>query len=56
MATVLVPSALFVAGVYAVKPEFVAYAVAATGILSGFALLSDSGSLSPTLLSPRSHD
>lgn len=52
MATVLVPSALLVAGVYAVKPEFVAYAVAAAGILSGFAFLS-SGSSSPSLPRPK---
>jgi hypothetical protein len=50
MATVLVPSALLVAGVYTVKPEFVAYAVAAAGVLSGFAFLS--GSSSPSLSSP----
>lgn len=33
------PSALLVAGVYAVKPEFVPYAVAVAGILSGLAFL-----------------
>ncbi|KAJ5935111.1 NADH-cytochrome b5 reductase 1 [Penicillium verhagenii] len=34
---VLLPSALLVAGVYAVKPEFVAYAVAIAGVLSSAA-------------------
>lgn len=36
---VFLPSALLVAGVYAVKPEFVPYAVAVAGLLSGFVFL-----------------
>ena len=41
----LLPSALLVAGVYVVKPEFVAYAVAVAGVLVGFAFISN-GSMS----------
>lgn len=42
----LVPSALLVAGVYAIKPEFVAYAVAVAGIVTGFAFFSNSSACS----------
>jgi cytochrome-b5 reductase len=41
-----VPSALLVAGVYAIKPEFVAYAVAVAGIITGFAFFSNSSACS----------
>jgi len=37
-----VPSALLVAVVYAVKPEFLAYAVAVASIITGFAFFSNS--------------
>ncbi|KAJ5550369.1 hypothetical protein N7461_005067 [Penicillium sp. DV-2018c] len=37
--TALVPSALLIAGVYAVKPEFVAYAIAVAGLLAGYLVL-----------------
>ncbi|KAJ5083911.1 Riboflavin synthase-like beta-barrel [Penicillium alfredii] len=37
----LLPSALLVAGVYVVKPEFVAYAVALAGVFSGWKLFSN---------------
>jgi hypothetical protein len=37
--TALAPSALLVAGVYAIKPEFVAYAVAVAGVLAAFLAL-----------------
>ncbi|KAJ5414293.1 NADH-cytochrome b5 reductase 1 [Penicillium cosmopolitanum] len=40
--TALIPSALLVAGVYAVKPEFVAYAVAAAAALTGLAFFTGS--------------
>lgn len=43
--TALIPSALLVAGVYAVKPEFVAYAVAAAAALTGLAFFTGSSSM-----------
>lgn len=36
------PSALLVAGVYAIKPEFVAYAIAVAGILAGYLVFNNS--------------
>ncbi|KAJ5585572.1 NADH-cytochrome b5 reductase 1 [Penicillium hispanicum] len=50
--TVLVPSALLVAGVYAVKPEFVAYAVAAAGVLSSAAFFLRGSSKPRKVLNP----
>ncbi|KAJ5142347.1 hypothetical protein N7526_003342 [Penicillium atrosanguineum] len=38
----LVPSALLVAAVYAVKPEFLAYAIAVASVITGFAFFSNS--------------
>ncbi|CAI7566405.1 unnamed protein product [Penicillium manginii] len=40
--TALIPSALLVAGVYAVKPEFVAYAIAAATVFTGLAFFTGS--------------
>lgn len=42
--TALVPSALLVAGVYAVKPEFVAYAAAAAAAFTGLAFFAGGSS------------
>ncbi|KAJ6188153.1 Riboflavin synthase-like beta-barrel [Penicillium mononematosum] len=39
--TALAPSALLIAGVYAIKPEFVAYAIAVAGVLAGYLVLSN---------------
>ena len=47
----LLPSALLVAGVYVVKPEFVAYAVA--GVLVGFAFISNGSMSFPLFPAPR---
>lgn len=47
---VFLPSALLVAGVYAVKPEFVPYAVAVAGLLSGFVFLGSSSASSTSLV------
>lgn len=44
--TALIPSALLVAGVYAVKPEFVAYAVALAGVITSVALFAGGSSMS----------
>ncbi|KAJ6090357.1 NADH-cytochrome b5 reductase 1 [Penicillium sp. IBT 16267x] len=49
---VLLPSALLVAGVYAVKPEFVAYAVAVAGILSSAAFFLGGSSKPRKVLNP----
>lgn len=42
LGTALAPSALLVAAVYAIKPEFVSYAVAVAGILAGYLAFSNS--------------
>ncbi|KAG0160969.1 hypothetical protein PDIDSM_8501 [Penicillium digitatum] len=39
--TALAPSALLIAGVYAIKPEFVTYAIAVAGILAGYLVFSN---------------
>ncbi|CAG8892081.1 unnamed protein product [Penicillium egyptiacum] len=39
--TALAPSAMLVAGVYAVKPEFITYAIAAAGVLAGYLVFSN---------------
>jgi hypothetical protein len=44
--TALIPSALLVAGVYAVKPEFITYAVALAGIITSVALFAGGSSMS----------
>lgn len=49
----LLPSALLVAGVYVVKPEFVAYAVAVAGVLVGFAFISNGSMSFPLFPAPR---
>ncbi|GLI80371.1 NADH-cytochrome b5 reductase [Penicillium ochrochloron] len=49
--TALIPSALLVAGVYAVKPEFVAYAVALAGVITSVALFAG-GSKPRKVLNP----
>jgi hypothetical protein len=43
--TALIPSALLVAGVYAVKPEYLAYAVALAGIISTVAFFAGGSSM-----------
>ncbi|KAI2725962.1 hypothetical protein CBS147332_2849 [Penicillium roqueforti] len=40
--TALVPSALLIASVYAIKPEFIAYAIAVAGVLAGYLVFSTS--------------
>jgi hypothetical protein len=47
--TALIPSALLVAGVYAVKPEFVAYAIAAATVFTGLAFFTGSSSMCPLI-------
>lgn len=47
--TALAPSALLVAAVYAIKPEFVTYAVAVAGILAGYLVFSNSTFLSVSM-------
>jgi len=42
--TAIIPSALLVAGVYAVKPEFVAYAAAAAAAFTGLAFFAGGSS------------
>lgn len=42
--TALIPSALLVAGVYAVKPEFLAYAVALAGVITSVAFFAGGSS------------
>ncbi|CAG8234015.1 unnamed protein product [Penicillium nalgiovense] len=39
--TALAPSALLIAGVYAIKPEFVTYAIAVAGVLAGYLVFSN---------------
>ncbi|KAJ5489732.1 NADH-cytochrome b5 reductase 1 [Penicillium diatomitis] len=50
--TAIVPSALLVAGVYAVKPEYITYAVAAAALITSLALLAGGSSKPRKVLNP----